>query len=186
MAKKPPGGGSGGGTPKTGTVKTTLDPAVKQAAQERIRQIDQWERQGKISGDTPGLRSKLRSSNAADREIGQSEFDSARQAIESGKKWEVEELGQSRRPAAREDTRISTGNKTELENSEWLKKRLPKVEDRRKFMDWLEKNHKAGETGKELKPGEKGTDKHEHHTPGSKDAEEAVKNWEREEGRRTD
>lgn len=184
MAKKSPG--SGGTTPKTGTVKITPDLAVQQANQARIRQIDQWEKQGKLSGDTPGLRSKLRSNNPADQELARAEFDSAREAIESGKKWEVEELGQSRRPSAREDTRISTGNKTELENSEWLKKRLPKPEDRRKFMDWLEKNHKAGETGKELKPSEKGTDKHEHHTPGSKDAEEAVKNWEREEGRRND
>ena len=186
MAKKPPGsGGSGGGTPKTGTVKTTVDPAVKQVAQERIRQIDLWEKQGKLSGDTPGLRSKLRSSNAADREIGQSEFDNARQAIESGKKWEVEEFGESRRPTTPKDAPISTGNKTELENSEWLKKRLPSAQDRRKFMEWLEKNHRAGETGTERKPGQKETDKHDHYSPGSKAAEEAVKNWEREEGTRS-
>jgi hypothetical protein len=185
MAKKPPGSsGSGGGTPKTGTVKSTVDPAVKKANQERIRQIDTWEKDGKISGDTHGLRNKLRSNNETDQEVAQSEFDNARKAIESGKKWEVDELGESRRPTAREDTRISTGNKTELENSEWLKKRLPDAEKRRKFMEWLEKNHGAGETGTEVKPGQRETEKHDHYNPGSKAAEEAVKNWEREEGTR--
>lgn len=185
MAKKPPGSTKAdGGTPKTGTVKSTVDPVVPPVNHEQLRQIDAWEKQGKLMGDTPGLRRKLRSGNAADREIGQTEFDNAREAIEGGQKWDVEEMGQTRRPMAQEDNRISTGNKTELENSEWLKKRIPDPEARRKFMDWLDKNHRTGETGTERQPG-KETEKHDHYSPGSKAAEEAVKNWEREEGKRT-
>src|SRR6266568_2194309 len=37
--------------------------------------------------------------------------------------------------------RISDGNKMELENSAWLRRRLPDDERRRQFMEWLEHRH---------------------------------------------
>ena len=49
--------------------------------------------------------------------------------------------------------RISDGNKVELEDSGWLKKKLPDADRRREFMKWLEKNHKAGEEHAHLRPG---------------------------------
>jgi hypothetical protein len=49
--------------------------------------------------------------------------------------------------------RISDGNKAELEDSGWLKKKLPDPDRRREFMKWLEKNHKVGEEHVHLRPG---------------------------------
>lgn len=49
--------------------------------------------------------------------------------------------------------RISDGNKVELEDSGWLKKKLSDPDRRREFMKWLEKNHKQGEAHEHLKPG---------------------------------
>jgi hypothetical protein len=60
-------------------------------------------------------------------------------------------------------------NKKELEDSGWLKKREPDKVRRRRFMDWLEKNHNSGEP-------------HEHLNPGSPEAERALQDWRDEEG----
>jgi hypothetical protein len=72
----------------------------------------------------------------------------------------------------------------ELEDSAWLKKRLPAKNDQREFMDWLKKGHREGDLGKEIEPGQKETEGHEHLSPGSPEAEEKVREWEREKGRR--
>lgn len=63
--------------------------------------------------------------------------------------------------------RISDGNKQELENSGWLKRRMPSVERRREFMEWLQKGHERGEA-------------HTHLRPGSREAESAVRQFETE------
>jgi hypothetical protein len=49
--------------------------------------------------------------------------------------------------------RISDGNKQELEESAWLRRRLPDDERRREFMKWLEKGHRQGEEHTHLRPG---------------------------------
>ena len=58
--------------------------------------------------------------------------------------------------------------KQELQESGWLKKRLPDIERRRQFMDWLEKNHKLGEEHQHLKPGSKYAKVHAEEVPGRK------------------
>lgn len=73
-------------------------------------------------------------------------------------------------PDGPKSERISDGNKQELQNSGWLKRRLPSEKDRRDFMKWLQKGHTA--------------DDHEHLRPGSPDAEEILKEWSDETGRR--
>lgn len=57
--------------------------------------------------------------------------------------------------------RISDGNKQELQDSGWLKEKVPDVNTRRNFMKWLEQGHKQGEA-------------HEHLRPGSPEAEAAL------------
>jgi hypothetical protein len=61
--------------------------------------------------------------------------------------------------------RISDGNKTELEDSDWLKRRLPDDDRRREFMDWLKKGHRLGEP-------------HVHKRPSSRELEQAVQEFE--------
>jgi len=63
--------------------------------------------------------------------------------------------------------RISDGNKQELENSGWLRQRMPGEERRREFMEWLQKGHEQGEA-------------HTHLRPGSREAEAAVREFEAE------
>jgi hypothetical protein len=117
----------------------------------------------------------LRSNNETDQEVSQSEFRDAEEAIGRGQKWDVEELGGStRRAPPQEETTISTGNKQELQDSEPLKKLIPEAEERGRFMKWLQKNHQQGESGPETK---RETERHEHYNPGTKELEEAVRNW---------
>jgi hypothetical protein len=61
--------------------------------------------------------------------------------------------------------RISDGNKAELEDSGWLRGRLPDEERRREFMEWLQRRHEQGEA-------------HIHLRPGSREAEQAVGEFE--------
>ncbi|MER6666896.1 hypothetical protein ABT256_20305 [Amycolatopsis japonica] len=63
--------------------------------------------------------------------------------------------------------RISDGNKQELENSGWLRRRMPSEERRREFMEWLQRGHEQGEA-------------HTHLRPGSREAEAAVREFEAE------
>ncbi|MDN5770574.1 MAG: hypothetical protein L0H24_06740 [Microlunatus sp.] len=77
------------------------------------------------------------------------------------KDWYEDEYGDDPRNQLPKKQRISDGSKVELEDSGWLKKKLPDVERRREFMKWLEANHKQGEA-------------HEHLRPGSPEAEEML------------
>ncbi|WP_258725113.1 hypothetical protein [Cellulomonas sp. NS3] len=61
-------------------------------------------------------------------------------------------------------TRISDGNKSELQESGWLRGRLPDVERRREFMEWLQRGHEIGEP-------------HQHLRPGSREAEAALRDF---------
>ena len=66
---------------------------------------------------------------------------------------------------------MATGaSKSELQESEWLKGRLPNQDDRYDFMEWLQKGHdpRVGE-------------EHVHLKPGSKHAERMLKKWKSEE-----
>ncbi|MGY1898331.1 hypothetical protein [Nocardia gipuzkoensis] len=63
--------------------------------------------------------------------------------------------------------RISDGNKQELEDSAWLRRRLPDDRRRREFMKWLERGHNQGE-------------RHTHLRPDSREAEAAVREFEAE------
>jgi hypothetical protein len=149
----------------------------------RIRQLSEWEKKNKLTGDVQGLQERLRSNDPQTLNEAQAEFNEAKERITNGEKWHVEEYEDPRHQTPRQ-TRISTAEKSELQDSEWLKKRLPAEKDRREFMDWLKKGHKEGELGQELKPGEKGKEGHEHISPGSAEAENKVREWEQEKGRR--
>jgi hypothetical protein len=64
-----------------------------------------------------------------------------------------EEFGDDPRSDLPRRKRISDGNKQELQESGWLRKRLPDVKRRREFMDWLKANHRIGEEHVHLRPG---------------------------------
>ena len=64
--------------------------------------------------------------------------------------------------------RISDGNKTELENSAWLRRRLPNNERRRQFMKWLERRHDNRDGP------------HLHESPSSRELENSVRDFEAE------
>ncbi|MFW6187232.1 MAG: hypothetical protein ACOC84_04450 [Actinomycetota bacterium] len=79
--------------------------------------------------------------------------------------WERKFRG-SRQKELPKRTRISDANKQELQESGWLRSRMPSVERRRQFMDWLEERHHWRE-GIE----------HGHVKPGSPGAEEALREF---------
>ena len=188
-AGRPPGGKEPKTEPPRTSGEVTPPPANVRVAKEdfnRIQQLAEWEKKNKITGDVQGLQARLRSKDPDTRREAQAEFNEAQAKIARGEKWHVEEYGEARGHRPPKETRISTAEKSELENSGWLKKRLPAEKDRREFMDWLKRGHKEGELGKELKPGQKGTEGHEHLSPGSPAAEQKVMEWEREKGRRRD
>ena len=62
------------------------------------------------------------------------------------------------------EKRISDANKAELQESGWLRERLPNQGDGIEFMKWLERGHKEGEA-------------HEHLRPGSSQALEKLREW---------
>ena len=173
--------GSKPAAPKSSTVgkvETATDAA------SRISKITEWVKKNKISGDVEQLKSRLRSSDPQTRADAEAEFDEASAAIAKGERHHIEEFETPARPSKRpEPSRISTTEKSELENSSWLKKRLPQAADRKKFMDWLKAGHKEGDLGAELKAGHRDLGKHEHLSPGSSEAESKVREWESEQGR---
>lgn len=75
-----------------------------------------------------------------------------------------EEWGDDRRNELPRRKRVSDGNKQELQESGWLRRRLPDIERRREFMKWLEANHRVGE-------------EHVHLRPGSREAERMLKRF---------
>jgi hypothetical protein len=80
------------------------------------------------------------------------------------KDWYEDEYGDDPRNRLPRRQRISDGNKVELEDSGWLKKKLPDADRRREFMKWLEANHQQGEA-------------HEHLRPGSREAEAMLRRF---------
>lgn len=157
---------------------------VEPADQARIKQLNEWEKSNKVSGDVPGLARRLRSNDKATREEARVEFEETKARVAKGEKVDIEEYGEKKPREPSRVQRISTPQKQELEDSDWLNKRLPDGEDRRSFMDWLKKRHKEGELGPEVPEGRRETEGHVHLAPGSREAEAAVREWEREKGRR--
>ncbi|MEV6632144.1 DUF4157 domain-containing protein [Actinoplanes sp. NPDC051470] len=70
-----------------------------------------------------------------------------------------DEYGDDPRNELPRKKRISDGNKEELQESGWLRKKLPDVERRREFMDWLKRNHQVGEEHTHLRPGSREADR---------------------------
>ncbi|CAN5727860.1 hypothetical protein BH09MYX1_BH09MYX1_40570 [soil metagenome] len=157
--------------PRIGRVKPTS------ASAERIKQVKEWWKRGKISGDVGELERGLRENDPE----AHREYDEAAAAIKRGENHEVEPYRDDRHSTPSSRQRISTGQKVELENSAWLKGELPNEEDRRKYMAWLEKNHSVGDQGPELRPGDRDAGKHEHLSPGSRAAEAMLNRWRAEE-----
>lgn len=154
---------------------------VKPEPIDRIGQVKEWAKRNKITGDIEGLKSGLRSKDPATRTAAEKEFDEAAAKIRNGEKHYVEDFENARpKQAEPPKSKISTAEKSELENSAWLKKRVKSEGDRRKFMKWLKKGHKEGDLGAELKPGDRDVGKHEHLRPGSPEAEAKVSQWEAE------
>ena len=172
----PAGAGSKPAAPKApavGKVETATDVG------RRISKVKEWEKANKITGDSEQLKSRLRSNDPQTRADAEAEFDEASAKIAQGQRHHVEEFETPVRPSKRpEPSRISTTEKSELENSAWLKKRLPNASDRKKFMDSLTSGHKRGDQGAELKPGDRDVGKHEHFKPGSPALEAKVREWE--------
>ena len=126
---------------------------------KKFRDIGDWEKAGDISPeDAADLRRKLRSDDPALRREAKDEMaDLSREA--EGKPHENKPKKQ----------RMSDAAKAELENSGWLKKRLPDAEHRRQFMEWLQKRHESGSP-------------HDHLSPGSPYAERMLGVWSAESG----
>jgi hypothetical protein len=79
-------------------------------------------------------------------------------------------------------TRISTPNKRRLEDLPELKRLVPNPARRKKFGDWLKKNHQQGERGREsdVTRGGGGQDGHDHLS--DDEVEDVVRQWQAEEG----
>jgi hypothetical protein len=164
-----------GSKPSVGKVEP-----VKPEPIDRISQVKEWAKRNKLTGDVEGLKSGLRSKDPTTRAAAEEEFDEAAAKIRNGEKHHVEdfETPSPKQAKASMPSRISTAEKSELEDSPWLKDRLKSGRERRKFMDWLKKGHKEGDLGEELKPGDRDAGKHEHLRPGSAEAEAKVREWE--------
>jgi len=189
MAGKSPGGGN----PKIAAPESSagpkgpgVKPRVATEDLDRIKQLREWDKKGKITGDVSGMEKWLRSDDPARLERARDEFRDASERIVKGERVHLEDYDEGPRASVSESAKISTGEKSELEDSAWLKGRLPGPEDRRNFMEWLKKGHKEGDVGAEVRPGQSESEKHEHYRPGSRAAEEKVREWERELGRRRD
>ena len=83
------------------------------------------------------------------------ESESERQAREDRAKREQyeEKYGDEYGNQGPRDQRISDANKAELQDSGWLKDKVPSDDTRRKFMDWLETGHRKAEPHAHLRPG---------------------------------
>jgi hypothetical protein len=122
-----------------------LKPVEQQLAKlaKVAREIDQMVRSGLIPPEEGvRLKEQIRSSDPTARAEAEAELRELRRELEAG---EFEEQPKKQR--------ISDANKAELENSGWLKERLPDANHRRSFMKWLERGHKQGEAHEHLRPG---------------------------------
>jgi hypothetical protein len=170
------GGGSGG--PGAGSKITHEDAA-------RVKQLDEWVRKGVVRrGEVAKLRERLQSADEQTLEEARAEFDSNREQIESVNEQEPHGWEKQERLPKKEN--ISTGTKSELEDSAWLKNRIKDEKARKEFMDWLKKGHKEGDTGPEIPQGQKVTESHEHYPPGAPQTEAKVREWEQTRSKRKD
>jgi hypothetical protein len=186
----PPPGVPGAGTVRRLPPARTVPPGTGEgkgvtsmsADKPPGRQLTEWEKNGKVTGNAGELRRRLESGDPE----AQAEWESVREEIAKGGKPHIEPHRQrpARRVGKKAGERISTSTKSELENSGWLKKRLPVQRDRRTFMDWLKARHKEGIQGEEVVAERSGVDGHDHYPPGAPETEEVVREWEREMGRR--
>jgi hypothetical protein len=162
--------------------QTAPKPPASQSANEQVREVMEWEKKGLVEGDTTRFKARLRSMDPNIRAEAQQEFEQFKREIRSGQKVDVEDYRRSRGVDDPGHMRMSDANKAELEDSGWLKGEEPDPLRRGKFMEWLEKNHKAGELGPEIPKGAKAVDGHVHVKPGSQYAKEMLKRWREEEG----
>ena len=115
--------------------------------EQRIRQIDEWNKKGKFPGDPKRLKQRLREGDPKARQ----EYEGIKADIEKSKR---PGMGEGRRADSNARVqRMSDSNKQELEDSGWLKEGLSNPKHREEFMQWLEQNHQQGEPHIHLRPG---------------------------------
>jgi hypothetical protein len=160
----------GGGGPSAG-------PKIAHEDAARVKQLDEWVRKGVVKrGEVAKLRERLQSADEQTLEEARAEFDANREQIESS--TEQEPHGWEKHERLPKKEKMSTGTKSELEDSAWLKNRIKDEKARKEFMDWLKKGHKEGDTGPEIPQGQKVTESHEHYPPGAPQTEAKVREWE--------
>jgi hypothetical protein len=180
------GKGAGDDTPGAGQAEVgKVEPAVGTPEQRRAsaQQLRELEKKGKIEGFVGSLQRRLQSQDLDTVREAEAEFREVQQQVANGEKPYIEEYQQKARPQATGKKTISTGNKTELQDSAELKKLLPGPQDRQEFMDWLKSGHGQGEKGPEIPEGQTQTEEHGHFDPGSRELNEAVEEWRLSRGR---
>lgn len=194
------GGGKGGGGDRgDGGGKGGSGGGGKLVDEEAIKRIKDWTKEGKISGDTKGLREQLgnKKDKVAQR-AAREEVERIRQQVEKGEKVVVPDRAVSQNRGTGGGSRdrgdphegrgtdegISTPGKERLEGL--LREEGLSDQEIKDFGEWKEKNNKAGETGEEKDPNskEKLHDSHDHlDTP--EEVKASVKQWREEEGGRS-
>ena len=76
----------------------------------------------------------------------------SRRKAKTAEDYEAEWGDDPRNDQPKKERISGDGNKVELQESGWLRKRLKSASRRREFMKWLEKNHKLGEAHEHLRP----------------------------------
>jgi hypothetical protein len=172
-------GGAKGGAPKVRVADEDL---------ARIKQLRDWDKKGKLTGDVGGLESGLRSGDPATLKTAQKEFDEVAEKIKKGEKPHIEDFEEGATAGAPEDELISTAGKVELEDSVWLRGRIKDPVKRKKFMDWLKRRHKEAEKGEEIGSGGEETEGHGHYDPdspaGQAELEQVIREWEAEQSKK--
>jgi hypothetical protein len=173
-------GDSGGGSGAGGPPKTPAD------------QVEQWAKQGKITGDVAGLQDRLASSNKKTVREAERVFNEARQAIEKGGKYNVKNQGSQGSPRnqrtgqdAPKTEGMSTPGKTDLGKIPMVKTLVPDNARQAALGKWIEANH--DEVAKiATRLGVKGwtgvQDGHGHLTKRPDFVEEVVREWQNGEG----
>lgn len=187
----PPGGGGSGDGP---------GPTDSLSDDERRAQLSRWKQAGQVDGDVSGLKQKLadKRDKVAQREARKT-FDQISQAVgklKPGEKATVPDQnaaashrGASDGAQARRDggeradaQRISTARKERLDRL--LSAHKLSDDDRRRFGEWLKKNHGEGDVGTEgrTEKGGRTPDSHDHlETP--EDVERALRQFRAEQSR---
>ncbi len=175
MADKPPGGDK----PKIEPPKTSggikgpqANVGVAAENLDRIKRLKEWNKKGRVEGDVYGLEKRLRSNDPVTLKDAEDQFDEADARMAKGERVELEDPYEDPRHETPKTERISTGGKKRIDFNGWIRERLPHGNDQWEYRNWLKTSHKMGSI------------EHEHPAPGSPEAEELVRTWEREMGRR--